>query len=517
MTLFVVAFLGGMLTVLSPCILPVLPFVFSRTDRPFVQGSLPLLMGLATAFATVASLGAVAGAWAGQLNEWGRWIALVSLALFAVSLIAPRFVAWWSGPLVRAGERLARIETGSPWLTSAVLGAATGLIWSPCAGPVLGVILSGAAVAGATPRSFLLLLSYGSGAAVALGVALRLGARTLASLKAWRLYGAFGRHVMGTVMLAGVVAVATGVDTTVLARLSSQDGSGIEAQLVQRAMPTANAAESAGDRKLARRDPVTPRPSTLPVESSRASFDGGNWLNADPQSIPSLRGKVVLVNFWTYSCVNCLRTLPYVKAWEQKYADQGLVVVGVHTPEFAFEKEAAREAGAVPTGATPATKVDTSGLGMAADPETLRSGETYLGYEKARGLRVSVDPVPDQALDYKPAALLLNTWSLAGNWTVGPELVESHHPGNVLAVRFQARDANLVLGSASNKPVRFRLTLDGQAPGPNHGSDVDAQGNGVIEATRLYQLVRQVGAVQPRTVEIQFLDAGARGYAFTFG
>jgi cytochrome c biogenesis protein CcdA len=114
MTLFVVAFLGGRLTVLSPCILPVLPFVFSRTDRPFVQGSLPLLMGLATAFATVASLGAVAGAWAGQLNEWGRWIALVSLALFALSLMVPRLVAWWSGPLVRAGERLARIETSSP-------------------------------------------------------------------------------------------------------------------------------------------------------------------------------------------------------------------------------------------------------------------------------------------------------------------------------------------------------------------------------------------------------------------
>jgi hypothetical protein len=154
---------------------------------------------------------------------------------------------------------------------------------------------------------------------------------------------------------------------------------------------------------------------------------------------------------------------------------------------------------------------------LAADPGTLRSPETYLGYDKAGGLRVSGNALPDAPVNYKPDALRLNTWSLAGNWTLRREWVEANEPGNVLAVRFEARDANLVLGKSSGQPVRFRVTLDGQPPGRNHGSDVDAQGNGVIDASRLYQLVRQGGAVQPREIEIHFLDAGARGYAFTFG
>jgi hypothetical protein len=156
-------------------------------------------------------------------------------------------------------------------------------------------------------------------------------------------------------------------------------------------------------------------------------------------------------------------------------------------------------------------------VGLAADVENLRSVETYLGYEKAVGLRVAVTAVPDKPVSYLPDSLQLNTWSLAGNWTLRSEWVESNQPGNALAVRFQARDANLVLGSASTMPVRFRVTLDGQPPGLNHGADVDAQGNGVVDASRLYQLIRQSGAVKLRTVEILFLDPGARGYAFTFG
>jgi thiol-disulfide isomerase/thioredoxin len=349
-------------------------------------------------------------------------------------------------------------------------------------------------------------------------------------------------------------------------------------------MSPANAARPAGDRDMsARLGDGAPAPGKLPVESTRASLEGGTkWLNASPQSIDLLRGKVVLVNFWTYSCVNCLRTLPYLKAWAKKYADHGLVVVGVHAPEFSFEKDAVnvrkaladlgisypvvqdndfriwrafgnqywpalyfidaqgrvrhhqfgegghatsehviedllREAGAKATDAVPAVQPDTRGVGLAAETETLRSPETYLGYDKSGGLRVSVHASADTPVNYKPDSLRLNTWSLAGNWTLRREWVEGNEPGNVLAMRFDARDVNLVLGRSSSRPVRFRVTLDGLPPGQNHGSDVDEDGNGVIDASRLYQLVRQSGAVKPRTIEIHFLDAGARGYAFTFG
>ena len=589
MTLYIVAFFGGLLTLLSPCILPVLPFVFARNNRPVAQGNLPLLAGMAVTFAAVASLGAVAGAWAVQLNQIGRWAALVALALFASSLMFPGLSAWWSHPLVHAGERLARMETRSPWLTSVLLGMATGLIWSPCAGPVLGVILSTAALVGPSAHTSLLLLSYGAGAAVALWAALRLGAKPLAALKAHVLPGPRGRRMLGAAMLAGVAAVATGLDTTLLANITGPAGAGFEARLLQRAIAPADAAEMVGARNSAPLpDDGAARPSKLPIESTRVSLEGGTeWLNATPQSMASLRGKVVLVNFWTYSCINCLRTLPYVKAWAQKYADRGLVVVGVHTPEFAFEKDPGnvkralqdlkisypvvqdnnfriwrafnnqywpalyfvdsqgrvrhhqfgeggyaaserviedllREAGtSTSTSATSAAPVsvtpDTQGVGLAADSETLRSPETYLGYEKGGGLRVTGNAMPDQAANYTPAALQLNSWSLAGNWTLKPEFVEANQAGNRLAVRFQARDANLVLGAAATQPLRFRLTLDGQPPGPHHGADVDAEGNGVVNATRLYQLVRQSGAVKARTMEIQFLDPGARGYAFTFG
>lgn len=559
MTLYLVAFLGGMLTLLSPCILPVLPFVFSRGDRPFAQGSLPLLAGMALTFAAVASLGAVAGTWAAQVNQTGRWIALSALGVFAASLLFPRLAIWWTRPFVQAGERLGGIETRRPWLASALVGVATGLIWSPCAGPVLGVILSTAALAGPSAHTSLLLLAYAAGAGVALLLALRLGTRGLAGLRARLLPGPAGRRVLGAAMLAGVVAIATGLDTRVLANLAGPDGTGAEAHLLQRALSSASAAEPAAA-------------SRLPVESTRASLEGGTqWLNGGPHSIASLRGKVVLVNFWTYSCVNCLRTLPYVKAWAQKYADRGLVVVGVHTPEFAFEKdtgnvqkalrdlqvaypvvqdndfriwrafgnqywpalyfvdaqgrvrhhqfgegnyaaservieELLHEAGAKPAGAASDVQPDLRGPGLAADARTLRSPELYLGSDKGAPARTS-----------SPEALRLNTWSLAGPWNVQPEWVESTQAGSALAVRFHARDANLVLGKASAAPVRFRLTIDGQPPGADHGADVDADGNGVIAASRLYQLVRQGAEVKPRTVEIRFLDPGARGYAFTFG
>lgn len=584
MTLYIVAFVAGMLTLFSPCILPVLPSVFARNNRPFNQGSLPLLMGMALTFAAVASLGAVAGAWAVQLNQLGRWLALLSLALFSLSLMAPGLAAWWARPFVRVGERLARIETRSPWLTSALLGVATGLIWVPCAGPVLGVILSAAALLGPTAHTSLLLLSYAIGAAVALWVALRLGSNTLKSLKERLVPSVAGRRVAGAAMLAGVLAVASGLDIAFLAKISAPGSNHIESSLLERFMPRADAAEATGVGALPGLTQVAPRPSRLPVQSVRANLEGGtSWLNSDPLSMESLSGKVVLVNFWTYSCINCLRTLPYVRAWAQKYADRGLVVVGVHTPEFAFEKDAGNvrkalqdlkisypvvqdndfriwrafgnqywpalyfidsqgrvrhtqfgeggqaaaeraieellaEAGAPPAGATQASITpDTRGIGLGADLSNLRSPETYLGYQKGGGPRIAGSAVPDKPAIYQPSSLSTNTWSINGNWTMKSEFVESNESGSRLALRFQARDANLVIGSNSSKPVRYRITLDGQPPGANHGTDVDADGNGVVDSTRLYQLVRQSGGVRASTVEIQFLDPGARAYAFTFG
>jgi thiol-disulfide isomerase/thioredoxin len=323
--------------------------------------------------------------------------------------------------------------------------------------------------------------------------------------------------------------------------------------------------------------------SGLPLLGALPSFEGATaWLNSPPLTTARLRGKVVLVDFWTYSCINCIRTLPHVRAWAEKYRAQGLVVIGVHTPEFDFEKDTSNvrkaaerfkidysiavdsdhrlwnafrnnawpvfyiadaqgqvrarlvgegnyektekiiqsllaEAGkrdAVGAVATPLA----SGEQAAPDIAHLRSGETYIGYEQAANLVSRGGFRRDVAHDYAVGVPELNQWSLGGTWTVGAEHAKLNVAGGSIVYRFSARDLHLVLGpGGEGKPVRFQVTIDGRAPGADHGSDTDANGNGVVSGTRLYQLVRQAGTVKERRFEIRFLDPGVAAFAFTFG
>ena len=314
-----------------------------------------------------------------------------------------------------------------------------------------------------------------------------------------------------------------------------------------------------------------------------ALLDAHQWLNGPPLRTEDLRGKVVLVNFWTYSCINSLRALPYVRAWAAKYRDRGLVVIGVHSPEFGFEKDVDNvrqanaaldvgypvaldsdfaiwqafgneawpalyfidadgrvrgrvlgeggydqserliqqllsEANHAPVGGGIAPVVG-SGPEAAPDLKDLRSGETYVGYDKASNFVSPEDVGEDVERLYTAApALRPGQWSLAGPWTVGGEFATLSGAPGAIRFRFHARDLNLVLGpSSSGKPVRFRISIDGEAPGADNGWDVDADGRGSVQAPRMYQLVRQKGSVVDRTFEIQFLDAGVHAYVFTFG
>jgi len=334
------------LTIVSPCILPVLPFVFARTGQPFVKSGLPLLAGMALTFALVATLAAVGGGWVVQLNQYGRWLALVFVALFGLTLLLPQLAERLTRPLVAAGSRLseaagadARPRPGASFL----IGVATGLLWAPCAGPILGLLLTGAALQGASIQTTLLLLAYAAGAATSLAVALLLGGKVFAAMKRSIGAGEWVRRGLGAAMLAGVAAIALGLDTGILAQFSSASTGGIEQALVEKladksprnsgAMMAQNL-DTSGAMKVAEKTP-----GTLPVEGQLPPLDGAvQWLNSPPLDAQALKGKVVLVDFWTYSCINCLRSLPYVKAWADKYRDQGLVVIGVHAPEFAFER-----------------------------------------------------------------------------------------------------------------------------------------------------------------------------------
>jgi cytochrome c biogenesis protein CcdA/thiol-disulfide isomerase/thioredoxin len=579
MLLILLAYLGGALTILSPCILPVLPFVFARADRPFLRNGLPLLAGMALTFAAVATLAAVGGGWIVEANQAGRWAALILLALFALTLIFPALADRAMRPLVGWGSRLsetadAGTAPGKERIGPALLlGVATGLLWAPCAGPILGIILTGAALSGATLGTSLLLLAYALGAATSLALALLVGGRVFKAMKRSIGAGEWVRRALGVLVLAGVAAVALGLDTGYLARLSTVQTFSLEDK-VARGLGAAQ-----GSRSTEIAGPTGTL--NLPVEGTMPPLDGASaWLNGPPLTREQLKGKVVLVDFWTYSCINCLRAIPYVRAWDARYRKDGLVVIGVHAAEFAFERDPAnvrkaiaelgirypvpldndkaiwnafhnaywpasylidaqgriryhhfgegrydvtesairqllKEAGRGDLGTKAA--VSAEGVGAGAASASLQSRETYVGYERAAGFASPGGAVRDAAATYRLPDLKLNQWGLAGRWTVQPQHARLDTQGGRIAYRFHSRDLHLVLGAPGAKPVRFRITLDGAPPGADHGLDADAQGNGVIRDQRLYQLVRQQGQVRDRTFTIEFLDAGAEAFAFTFG
>jgi cytochrome c biogenesis protein CcdA/thiol-disulfide isomerase/thioredoxin len=572
MLLLILAYLGGVLTILSPCILPVLPFVFARADRPFARNGLPMLLGMALTFALVATLAAVGGGWAIRANQYGRAIALVVLALLGLTLLSTRLAEWLTRPFVALGNRLSQRPDaeGSVW-SAAGLGIATGLLWAPCAGPILGLLLTGAALNGASVQTTLLLLTYAAGAATSLALALLVGGQVFALMKRSLGAGEWVRRVLGVLVLAGVAAIALGLDTGLLTRVALANTGGLEQKLLDAARP-APAPE-----------PVHQAGAPLPVEGELPSLAGATgWLNSPPLTRQALRGKVVLIDFWTYSCINCLRSLPYVHGWYDKYKDHGLVVIGVHAPEFAFEKEPANVARAVKElGVDYPVALDNDyaiwqgfnnqywpahyfidakgnirahhfGEGDYAQSEDIlrqllteagyenlpgghvqpgargaqaagsgdeeRSPETYVGYARSEHF-AGGSVAHDDAWDYRaPATLPSGQWSLDGRWTVRAEHAQAERAGSRIVYRFRGRDLHLVLGpGADGKPVRFRITLDGKPPGDDHGMDVDADGYGTVTEQRLYQLVRQRRGTGERQFEITFLDPGVRAYAFTFG
>ena len=322
----------------------------------------------------------------------------------------------------------------------------------------------------------------------------------------------------------------------------------------------------------------------LPVEGQLPAFAGATgWLNSEPLTPEGLRGRVVLVDFWTYTCVNWLRTLPYVRAWAAKYASQGLTTIGVHTPEFAFEHDVAnviaqaralrvpypiavdsdygvwrafanhywpavyiadaqgriryhhfgegeyamqemviqqllREAGAEDVDPD-LVSVDPVGPEVAADYQTLRSPETYLGYGQATGIASPDGLRSDESHDYTPPPSLgLNEWAPAGAWSISRRAATTTAPNARLAYRFQARDVNLVMGPAARgTAIPFRVRIDGQPATGAFGSDVAADGTGMVAEQRLYQLIRQPAPITERVFEIEFLDPGAELFCFTFG
>lgn len=344
MTLIVLVFLGGMLTILSPCILPVLPFVFARAEQPFLKSGLPLLAGMTLTFAAVATLAAVGGSWAVHINQYGRVAALVLLTAFAMTLLSRRLADLLARPFVALGNRLTEGQSNAGSGSSLLIGVATGLLWAPCAGPILGLVLTGAALSGPSAHTTVLLFAYAAGAAASLAIALLAGGRVFAALKRGLGAGEWVRRGLGVAVLVGVAAIALGLDSGFLTRVSLASTDHLEQTLIGKIHPPTVRTAAGSDARVtdpaATGNPSSSASGSLPVEGQLPALNGATgWLNSPPLTSAGLHGKVVLIDFWTYSCINCLRSLPYVNGWYQKYKDHGLVVLGVHSPEFAFEKD----------------------------------------------------------------------------------------------------------------------------------------------------------------------------------
>ncbi|MGH9496040.1 MAG: cytochrome c biogenesis protein DipZ, partial [Candidatus Sulfotelmatobacter sp.] len=536
---------------------------------------LPLLAGMTLTFAVVATAAAFGGHWVVRLNQGGRYVAMGIFLILGITLLFPSIAEMLSRPFVSAGERL----QGSPSSQSSIgrsflLGVSTGMLWAPCAGPILGLILTGAAIQGPGMRSSLLLLSFALGAAASLGIALLAGNKVFSVMKRSLSIEIWIRRGLGVAVIAGVVAIALGWDTNLLTKFSFVNTAKAEERLID---------------KLHTEQPIvmTASAATQPALGDEGAFPdlGGavGWINSPSLSAKSLRGKVVLIDFWTYSCINCLRALPYVEGWAEKYKDVGLVVIGVHTPEFAFEKERSNVEKAVrdlkvtypvaidsnygiwrafnnqywpahyfidgkgriryhhfgegeyeeserviqellkengaQLAASNTISASGSGAEAASDGADRRSPETYIGYHRAEHFASAEAIAQDSRRTYTPQPRLsLNQWALGGSWKIGEEsAVLQASPGKIV-FRFHARDLHLVLGTTKDgRPVRYVVKLDGTAPGDDHGSDVDSNGTGTVKDHRLYQLIRQKGPVEDRTFEIEFLDPGLQAFAFTFG
>ncbi|HSZ92018.1 MAG TPA: redoxin domain-containing protein [Acetobacteraceae bacterium] len=350
------------------------------------------------------------------------------------------------------------------------------------------------------------------------------------------------------------------------------------------AAAAAIAAIRLGKSTAARAQAASMKATGLPIEGDMPPLTGATaWINTSPLTSADLRGKVVLVEFWTYTCINWRRSHAYVRAWAEKYNEHGLIVIGVHTPEFPFEGEVENvrravqdmkirypiavdsdhaiwdafqnnywpafyfvdaqgrirhhqfgegsyeqsemiiqlllvQAGSAGIGHE-LTTVNGQGFEAAADWADLRSPENYLGYDRTDNFSSAGGAVLGKSHDYAvPTRLTLNQWALSGDWTMESGFVAPNAAGGRIAYRFHARDLHLVMGSADpSKSIRFRITIDGAAPGTDHGLDVDAEGQGSVQEPRLYQLARQSRPITDRTFEIEFLDAGSRAYDFTFG
>jgi cytochrome c biogenesis protein CcdA/thiol-disulfide isomerase/thioredoxin len=586
--LILVALIAGLATAVSPCVLPILPIVLATGADGDRRRPILVITGLIASFSffTLASVEIIQTLHLPSSTL--RDAAIVIIAIFGLTLLVPALTVRFERLTARLPGVGARLAGGTSLgretpegerpgsVASVVGGLATGvglgLVWTPCAGPILGAITSLAVTAPGSLATFALVVAYAVGAGLPL-LAIAMGGRAALARLRMRSASAWAGRAFGIVVLATAGLMAIGADTALSADLTGAlpDWTGT-LQTLERTSQVQSALQQVGGNGATTVSGPASGISGLPVGPAAPDFTGiDHWLNSSPLTMAGLRGKVVLVDFWTYSCINCIRTLPYVEGWYQKYAADGFVVVGVHSPEFAFEHDTANVTASLARfgitypvaqdneygtwsaysneywpadylidatghirsthfgeGDYARTESEIRGLlaeaGRTALPSSEPSAaappfvanqtpETYIGTDRANGM-ASPQLAQAGAREYTfPSSLAGNTFAVSGTYDFQPQYATATRAGDKLELSFYARDVYLVAAADSPVPATVQVTgVTGAMP----TEDVGAGGAMGIGAARLYHLVHLPGPARG-TVTITFNDAGARLYAFTFG
>jgi len=549
------AFLAGIVTVLSPCILPVLPVVLSGGIGGGKARPWGVITGFTASFTVFTLTLSTLVQTLGLDPDLLRWVAAGLILLFGLVLVVPvlkdKFMAWTTALVSRSS---APVKPGKPaggYWAGLVLGLGLGLVWTPCVGPIMASVISLALSQSVDASSIFITLAYTFGTAIPLFF-IMIGGRTLLNKAPWFTKHSSGiQRGFGVLMVVTAVALFSGADrafSTWLLTTFPSYGSGLTA--IENQAPV--------KAELAKRSATLAAPGSGAAVPDPLTLGQGAWINSAPLTLEGLKGKVVLVDFWTYSCVNCVRTIPYLRAWYEKYKDKGLVIVGVHSPEFAFERSEAnvRRASAEFKVSWPVVQDNAFGIwnayqnqywpahylydrtgkllethfgeGNYAETEAAiaqalgttvavtpvidavpvaegpKTPETYLGY--GRGQRFSSpEPVKaDTPASYSlPAALTADHWGFQGSWTIGKEASRGSL-GSSLELRYQGSRVYIVMSPGGTTATKVKVSVDGVAlPGLT------------VDADRMYQPV-DLPAKMGGLLRLEF-EGPIQVYAFTFG
>ncbi|MDX9690328.1 MAG: cytochrome c biogenesis protein DipZ [Alphaproteobacteria bacterium] len=547
------ALLEGIALIASPCILPILPLILVTS----MSGGRGQPFGVILGFIFSFSLFAFASRWligAFHLNlDLVKNISLGLLAAFGFVLLSERLSEKFTLAAQGAanlGQKLAGSQRTGFW-GGLSAGSLIGLIWTPCAGPILGAVLVQIIRQESDTQSLALLLAFSIGAGIPMLLIALTGRTLMKQLSFFQRHARAVRETLAVLILASVAFIASGVDATTL---------------ISRKEVTTMSTDPSN----------TPSPDTGLIHGLKTSYPApelkglGQWFNSAPLTLDSLRGKVVLIDFWTYSCINCIRTLPYLKAWDAKYREKGLVILGLHAPEFAFEQDPDNVARAIEKYGIkyPVAQdnifstwkaydnrywpahylIDQEGrvvythhgegeydttehnirtlLGLSAEgtptPETTtksytpQTPETYLGYARAE-LFAGQKPLTasGNGLFAYPSFTPLHHWSLNGSWSVQDEKIRALKSGDSLRLNFLSRKVYLVMGSQNNQPLRVSIRLNGKLPDDKSSGDVK-NGQVIVDRHALYTLI-DMGETANGQLDVEALDPGLELYAFTFG